>query len=170
MNIAIHQCHKFYRWKTVHNFLLEKTPGLPLISKLRVIHIYEADWSLIQKFFISYKINKSACYSNNVPVEQAGARPGRSSIEMGISQVITYETIRNQRLHGGVIYNNAKACYNRIIENISNLAVRHQGLPNNIAKLHCQTFQSIEYTIKHKLGLGVNTHKHNHPSPIYGVG
>jgi hypothetical protein len=39
MNIAIHQCHTFHRWKTVHNFLLEKTPGVLLISKLRVIHI-----------------------------------------------------------------------------------------------------------------------------------
>jgi hypothetical protein len=51
MQLAIHHCHTFTRWKTVHNFLLEKTPGMPLINKLRVIHIYEADWSMIQKFF-----------------------------------------------------------------------------------------------------------------------
>jgi hypothetical protein len=89
---------------------------------------------------------------------------------MGISRDITYETIRNLRLNGGVIYNDAKACYDRIIENVSNLALIHQGLPINITTLHSQTFQSIEYTIKHKLGLGSNTHKHNQPAPIYGVG
>jgi hypothetical protein len=84
--------------------------------------------------------------------------------------VITYKSIRNLRLHGGVIYNDAKACYDGIIENVSNLALVHHGLPKRIAKLYCQTFQSIKYTIKHKLGLGSNTHKHKHPAPVYGVG
>jgi hypothetical protein len=73
MKIAIEQYYTFNHWKTVHKFLLKKTPGLPLISKLQVIHIYEADWSLIQKFYGLYKINKISCSSNNVPVEQAGA-------------------------------------------------------------------------------------------------
>jgi hypothetical protein len=151
-------------------FSAGKNPVMPLINKLRFIHIYEADWSMIQKFFVSYKINKIACYTSNVPVEQAGARPGRSAIEMGVSLVITYETIRKIRLNGGVIYNDSKACYDRIIENVSNLALIHQGLRIKIAKLHSQTFHSIEYTIKHKLGLGANTHKHTQPAPIYGVG
>jgi hypothetical protein len=52
---------------------------------------------------------------------------------------------------------------------VSHLVVRHQGLPKKIAKLHRQTFQTIEYTIKHKLGLGANTHKHKHSSPVCRV-
>jgi hypothetical protein len=67
MTLAITHCHTYQRWKQVHNFLLEKTPGFPLISKLCVIHIYEADWSLIQKFFVSYKINNIACRAGKVP-------------------------------------------------------------------------------------------------------
>jgi hypothetical protein len=98
MTMAINHCHTYPRWKLVHNFLLEKTPGFPLITKLRVIHIYEADWELIQIFFVSHKINKMACKSLNVPIDQAGSFPGRSAIEMGTSKVIMYEVIRNQRL------------------------------------------------------------------------
>jgi hypothetical protein len=64
--------------------LIGKTPGLPLLNKLRVIHIYEADWSLIQKYLVSYKINKSASSNQEVPIKQAGSRPGCSAIEMGI--------------------------------------------------------------------------------------
>jgi hypothetical protein len=88
-----------------------------------VIYIYEADWSLIQKYFVSYKINKGATSNQEVPIEQAGNRPGCSAIEMGISKVLTYETIKNMRLNGGVVYNDAKACYDRIIENLSNIAL-----------------------------------------------
>jgi hypothetical protein len=103
-------------------------------------------------------------------MEQAGARPGRSAIEMGLHKVVVLKTVRLQRLYGGIIYNDAKACYARIIENISNIAFLQHGLPVNIAKLHSQTFRQITYTIKHKLGLSTTSHKHNHLEPVYGVG
>jgi hypothetical protein len=90
MTIAIQHCHTYTRWKTVHNFLLEKITGLPLITKIRVIHIYKANWSLIQTFFVSYKLNKLASKQRRVPIEKAGSRPGRSSIEMGVSKVVVY--------------------------------------------------------------------------------
>jgi hypothetical protein len=170
MTMAIRHYHTYPRWKIVHNFPLEKTPGFHLLSKLRVIHIYEADWGLIQKFFVSHKINKLACNSANVPIDQAGSRPGRSAIAMGTCKVIMYEIIRIQRLSGGVIYNDAKACYDRIIENLSNLALLQHGLQLPIAQLHATRFQQIKYFIKHKLGISSNSHQHNHPAPVFGVG
>jgi hypothetical protein len=170
MIIAIRECHTYKRWQVVHNFLIEKLPGLPLINKLRVIHIYEADWSLIQRFYVAYKLSKKASDENTVTTEQAGARPERSAIELALNRVLTYETIRNQQLTGAIMYNYAKACYDRVIENFSNLALLREGLPQQIAKLHAQTFKSIQYHIKHKLGIETITHSHNQPLPIYGVG
>jgi hypothetical protein len=73
-------------------------PGYPIINKLRVIHIYEADWSLIQRFYVAYKLSKRASESVTVTNEQAGARPGRSAIELALDRVMTYEIKRNQRL------------------------------------------------------------------------
>jgi hypothetical protein len=106
--------------------------------------------------------------------EQAGGRPGRSSIELAINRVITYETIRLQRLTGAVMYNNAKACYDRVVECISNMALLREGLreglPVEIAKLHAKTFHQIEYYIKHRQGLGPTPHSHNRPELIYRVG
>jgi hypothetical protein len=106
----------------------------------------------------------------SVPVEQAGGRKGRSSIELAASRTITYESIRLQRLQAAVLYNDAKACYDCIIENISNLSLLSEGLPVEIAKLHAQTYQQIQYHIKHKYGIGKITHSHRSPKPIYGVG
>jgi hypothetical protein len=37
------------RWQTVVNAMLEKIPGKPLLHKLRVIHILEADYNLVLK-------------------------------------------------------------------------------------------------------------------------
>jgi hypothetical protein len=68
------------------------------------------------------------------------------------------------------MYNDAKACYDRIIENVSNLTLLREGIPIQITKLHAQTFSKIVYHIKHKLGIGSETHSNNQPSPIFGVG
>jgi hypothetical protein len=68
------------------------------------------------------------------------------------------------------MYNDAKACYDRIIENASNLTLLREGLPIQIPNLHAQTFSQIEYRIKHKLGIGSISHSNNQPSPIYEVG
>jgi hypothetical protein len=35
------------RWLDVVNVMIEKIPGRPLITKLRVIHLVEADFNLI---------------------------------------------------------------------------------------------------------------------------
>jgi hypothetical protein len=112
----------------VHSFFIEKLPGRPLLEKLRVIHIYEADWNLILKYFISYRLTHIATKEKTVTPEQAGGRPGRSSSDMATKTVLTHEASRLQRLSGAVIYNDAKACFDRIIENMSNLACMREGL------------------------------------------
>jgi hypothetical protein len=91
-------------------------------------------------------------------------------IELAACRVFIFENMRLQRLSGAVLYNDAKACYNRVIENLSNLALMKQGLPLQLARLHSQTFHNIKYYIKHKLGIGSKPHSHRNPNPIYGVG
>jgi hypothetical protein len=113
MTLAIQHCHTYHRWKIVHNFMLEKIPGVPLLHKLRVIHIYEADWSLIQRYYVAHKLSNIASTEKTVTTEQAGGRPGRSSIELAINRALQYETIRLQHLTAAVMYNDAKACYDR---------------------------------------------------------
>ena len=43
MNMAIEKTHTYKRWETIYNNFLEKIAGKPLLEKLRVIHIFEAD-------------------------------------------------------------------------------------------------------------------------------
>jgi hypothetical protein len=49
INLAIQHTHTLKRWQKVHNFFIEKSPGNTTLEKLRVIHIYEADWNLVLK-------------------------------------------------------------------------------------------------------------------------
>lgn len=170
INLAIKHCHTYQRWTKVHNFFLEKIPGTPLIDKLRVIHLYEADWNLILKYFIAHKLLKTAAHHKTIATEQSGGRPNRSAIDEATKTVMLYETCRLQRRTGGIMYNDAKACFDRIIENISNISCMREGLPIEIAKLHNQTFKNIKYYIKHRGGIGEKPNQHSDEDPFYGVG
>jgi hypothetical protein len=160
----------FDRWKKVHNLFLEKIPGTPLIEKLRVIHIYEADWNLILKFFFSYKLTHTACEQKTVSPEQAGSRLCHSASDMATKTVITHEICRTQRLNGAIVYNDAKACFDRIIENVSNLTCLREGLAPEIALLHAQTLSKMQYYIKTQTESSSTFNGHLQPDPFLGSG
>jgi hypothetical protein len=46
LDYTLRHGHSFQRWKKVVNVMLEKDPGNPKIHRLRVIHLYKADYNL----------------------------------------------------------------------------------------------------------------------------
>jgi hypothetical protein len=170
INLAIKHTYTYRRWGNIHNFFIEKQPGNPLLNKLRVIHIYEADWNLLLKYFIAYKVHGAACQAGTVQPEQTGGRPGKCSAHTAALTTITTETICLQKLTGATIYNDAKACFDRIVENISNVTLLSEGLHPKIATLHAQTLSTANYIIKTKHGLHDIPNGHMRPEPFLGTG
>lgn len=68
------------------------------------------------------------------------------------------------------MYNDAKACFDRIIENLSNMTCLNAGAPTEVLNLHHRTFKNMKYIIKHRYGLSNFVNGHNQPDPFYGVG
>jgi hypothetical protein len=170
INLAIHHTHVYTRWKIIHNFFLEKLPGYPLLEKLRVIHIYEADWNLILKYFTAFQLNTKACIEKTVAPEQAGGRPGRSASTTAAQITILNEILRLTRQNGAILYNDAKACFDRIIENITNAVLMSEGLNEKIAKLHAITLAQAHYHLKTTHGISTRYNAHMQPSPFLGSG
>jgi hypothetical protein len=170
MNLAIKHCHTYRRWQTIHNFFIEKIPGRPHVSKLRVIHIYEADWNLLAKYFVSHKVHNRACKERTVQTEQTGGRPGKSAAHGATTSTLTMEIIGLQKLKGAILYNDAAACFDRIIENISNATLVREGLNQKIARLHSQTLTTCNYHLKTKNGISKQSTGHMRPEPFLGSG
>jgi len=53
MDLAVTHTHTYNRWKTIWTLLLEKDIGDPKIDRLCTIHLYEADYNLLLKWFSS---------------------------------------------------------------------------------------------------------------------
>jgi hypothetical protein len=69
-----------------------------------------------------------------------------------------------------ILYNDAKACFDRIIENICNLILISEGLNVKVANLHAATLQQAKYYLKTKFGLSAKANQHNQPEPFLGSG
>jgi hypothetical protein len=78
MDYALTTGYSFNRWKKVVNIMLEKDPGNPQIHRLRVIHLYEADYNLI--LGLKWRELVHHCEDNKLLHPSLyGARPGRGA-------------------------------------------------------------------------------------------
>jgi hypothetical protein len=69
------------RWCNVSTCIIEKIKGNPRIDKLRVIHLYEADYNIILKIIWARNNVWNAHNKNRLHQGQAGSRQGQKAIE-----------------------------------------------------------------------------------------
>jgi hypothetical protein len=69
------------RWQNVVNSMIEKEPGNPNIHRLRVIHLYEADYNLTLGIFGARKLVPTAKKQRLFNASCYSSRPGLSAID-----------------------------------------------------------------------------------------
>jgi hypothetical protein len=72
------------RWQNSITTMIEKQPGCPRINKLRVIHLYKADYNLLLKIIWARRLLWHAHDMDRLNEGQAGSTPGRNSINVVI--------------------------------------------------------------------------------------
>jgi hypothetical protein len=72
------------RWQHSIATMIEKVPGNPKINKLRVIHLYEANYNLLLKIIWVQRLVWHAHDENRLNKGQAGSCPGRNAIDVVI--------------------------------------------------------------------------------------
>jgi hypothetical protein len=158
------------RWQNVVNSMIEKEPGNPRIHRLRVIHLYEADYNLILGIFWAWKLvpltednrlfNKG-CY---------GSRPGLSAVDPLLLEELQVSISYLSRTNQVTFHNDATSCYDRIIIALANLVACRFGMPEEIAKLHGVTLEKMKYHVSTALGILDDTYSHSEEFPVYGMG
>ena len=169
INFALSQGKSFHRWQKVVNVMLEKEPGNPKIHRLRVIHLYEADYNLI----LSLKARSLVHHAEDNTLFNAGlygARPGRTAHDpVGLEETIA-EITRLSRKPCIKNAEDATACYDRIIPGLGHLASRSHGLHRFVALVQGKTLAEVKYHLKTKLGITEENYSHCTVHPIYGTG
>ena len=101
-------------WTKAIQIMLEKKPGIPLLNRLRVIIILEANYNWALRLIWGKRLFQSAAQSNLLmPAQQA--RPGFHSITAALNKFLAYDLMRLTKRDGGSFNNDAEGCYDRIV-------------------------------------------------------
>ena len=98
--------------------MIYKKPGVFLIEKLRVIHLFEADYNLM---VIGLIFGRRALYSgveNNTLHSSQWAQPGCQCSDVVIMRDLTLSVAKMTKTLLAGFENDALACYDRIVMNL----------------------------------------------------
>ena len=168
-NLACKFGFAYERWKEVVNCMIHKKIDSFLLDKLRVIHLFEADYNLaIGLIFGRYMIHR-ACDQLAFHSSQWG-RPNRECEDVLMLKELSYQVACMSRTDIATFDNDATACYDRIVSRFALLCCRSYGAPPGACKMTAEVLDNVIHKIKTAYGISDESY-YNHPgSPIHGIG
>jgi hypothetical protein len=167
---AINSGTSLQRWQTSHTSMIQKVVGNSRIDKLRVIHIYEADYNLFLKLFWGRQLVYNSERNRRLNEGQYGSRPGKKCSDQVVKKIMVYEYSKVTRTPMASMDNDAKSCFDRIICCLAMLISMFYGLSKTIVEIHAKTLLNMKYFTKTALGPSSSSYSHTDTTPIFGTG
>jgi hypothetical protein len=169
MDLASDKGFILKRWTKVVNVMIYKKPGVFLLEKLRVIHLFEADYN----FIIGTIFGRRAMYSgvdNGTLHSSQWAQPGRQCADVIIMRELTLGVAKLTKTPMAGFENDASACYDRIVMNLVSAIFDRMGVPPGPLRLQEQTLKRVVHFLKTGFGLSTFSYTSDAIFRIYGVG
>jgi hypothetical protein len=161
INLPLRHGFSPHRWQQVVNAMIEKIPNQPYISKLRVIHLLEADYNLCLKAIFGRKLTWNCKEHGALGDIQNGFRPGRSTLGTIITNELVTEYNRRMRTNSYTIMTDISGCFDRIIPSITAILNRKNGLTRQAVQMHGSTLRNARYYLKTKFGTSDTFYSHS---------
>jgi hypothetical protein len=158
------------RWCKAISVMLEKDPGRPSINRLRIIHLFEADYNLFLKIFWARRLVQRGEKYQQFGESQQGSRSGRRANDAVLLKRLTYDLTRQQRSNLGTFDNDAKSCYDRIVNGLAMIAAQRLGMPPSAIATHAGTLHKMQYAIKSAFGVSEGYVQSSPGAFLFGTG
>lgn len=158
------------RWCEATNVMIEKDPGSPRIHRLRIIHLFEADFNFILKLMWGHRLVRRAIELDLLHQGQHGSIPGRTTLDPIMLTQLTTDISRVQKTNMIRFDNDASACYDRIIVALGMLAARRCGMPDNAISTHANALKWMKYKVKTIYGISEDNYSGTEFEPLFGTG
>ena len=169
LNYALKHRYSYERWRTVINVMLKKDANNPRIHRLRVIHIYEADYNLM----LAVKWRQAMHFAEDRKLLNDGlygSRPGRTAHDPVLLEILQHEIYRMSMKTGINFDLDATSCYDRILINVASLCNQRIGMHQSVVFVNAQTLEQAKYYLKTNLGISEQFYTHSPRHPIHGTG
>jgi hypothetical protein len=149
--------------------MIYKEHGNVKIHRLRVIHLYEADLSLLWGVKWREGMHK-ALKTKALHQGQYGGLPGRDCTSLTYLEELRFDYSKLTRYSVANFDNDATACYDRILCAVASLAGRKYGIHKDVIFIHAQTLEEAEFKLKSSTKVSETTYRHCIKFPIHGTG
>lgn len=170
LNIVIRLKLTPKRWCRAISVLLEKDPGSPCVNRLRVIHLFEADYNFFLKLMWASRLVHRGEDTNQLGSQQYGSRARLSALDPTILKRLTYDLSRILRSNLGTFDNDAKSCYDRIINSIAMIAAQRLGMSAEAIAVHAGVLWAMQYSIKTMYGVSEGYYQSTKDATLFGTG
>jgi hypothetical protein len=170
LNIIISKGLTMRRWCNAVNIMIEKDIGQPKLTRLRIIHLFEADLNFFLKLQWGSRLVRRADKHNLLHSGQHGSSPRRTAMDPIMLTQLTTDLSRLLKHNLARFDNDASACYDRIIVALGMLAARRCGMPANSVNTHASSLQFMKYTVKTVFGISEDNYHGTIFEPLFGTG
>ena len=158
------------RWSQTVTTLIEKKKGLPYIHKFRTIHIVEAELQFFTKVIFAKRMMINAEQHGQITDDQYGGRRRRQATSVVLNKTLYYAISKQTVMTAAYMDDDAKACYDRVVPQISEIESQKWGLTYKAANLATKIIHSQQFYVRTGYGVSTASYSYNDKSPIFGVG
>jgi hypothetical protein len=135
------------RWRVAIDTLLLKKAGVTLVEKLRIILLFQGDFSYLNKYIGRHMMKDGESYEQ-LAWEQYGIREGKNVIEQALNKVLSFDLIQQARMGAAMCSNDAKSCYDRIVYPIASIPMQQQNVAASACICVFATLQNLHHTVR----------------------
>jgi hypothetical protein len=169
MSIPYQAGFSWPRWHHVVDVMLEKDPGNPKQHRLSVIALVESDYNQLQRILVARPMNHHLEDKGiMLPDIQYGSRSERQCISPVLNKVLTYDLVRQTKVSGAFIENDAMGCFDRLVNTLVFLELRHLCVPLTVVQSMRMSWESASHHIKNAYGCLDTTYSISKEVPLFG--
>jgi len=132
------------RWCNSITVMIEKDPGSPRIERLRIIHLFEADYNFCLKQLwgcrMVYQGEKYRCFGH----QQFGSRLYHQAIDAVHRKTLTFDLSQILCMNLGLLDNDALGCFDRIVVVLAMIAARRLGMKRRACQMHARVLAAMK--------------------------
>jgi hypothetical protein len=138
-------------WRQVIDVMIPKKTASALVSKLRIIVLFNALFNLINKW-VSKDMVQQAKSFKWVPNEAYGSSKNHRSVECALNEVLSMDILQQHCRPAALCSNDEKSCYDRILHAIASIAMHRLGVAPEVCHMLFGTLQDIQHYIRTSYG------------------
>ena len=140
------------RWTTSLMVMLEKTPGVILVDKLRAILLMEADFNFANKLILGIRMMEQAEDLGLTCPETLGSRKHHDAKELALNRRLLTDISRQQVIPLAISSVDAEQCYDRQAHTPGSLCCQRLGAPPLAVASMLLTIQLMKFFLRTAYG------------------